>query len=513
MEEIYELLGISEDSTAEEIETAYVEYRDDLKKSYDNGEISDAAFIQEFSKLQSAYTTAKEDRIRRDEEAARLAAEQDEDEEEFEPVEREAKKGHPVRNLLIGVGIGAILAGSIALSTHIGWKLGRKSALEQCANEQSRITYLMPNETEEVLAETTTEAPTEATTEALPEETVVIEETTEAPQVTPAPTEATTEAPTEATTEVVTEAATEAPAEEIATPVFYGDVMDDALVADRANELIQQLNAAGIVNPETAVPYTFDQIFALIKYANGVYVPSSTEEIDVLHLNLLNLLISPLNTDAYLYHCVFANGNDDFNDLLVENPVSVGFAKAFAEYGENGVYPLIQWIQQKRFDIFASLDRNEVNRIYDEVGQVMADLMKGNGCTITWEGVEYHFTSEQVLANHSSAMILTTEAQLVFANHYEIRNEFDEIVEQGKTSWDVYNKFNSNGVDENGQPIIEPDHVSLEEIEAWINNGCDYEWAIESVLIDGQTFGQRIQGDMEGMALNNLAVGNVSLTK
>ena len=160
------------------------------------------------------------------------------------------------------------------------------------------------------------------------------------------------------------------------------------------------------------------------------------------------------------------------------------------------------------FDKYAK-GSEEIKRIYSEVGQVMADLMKGNGCTITVtiDGKEntYTFTSEQVLANHASAMLLTVDAQLIFANHYEIRDENNKVIDSAPEQWEVYNKF--NGTD--------PDIVSLDEIQAWINNGCDYEWEIDSVLINGQTFGQRIQGDLEGMAQNNYAMthGSQALTK
>ena len=51
--------------------------------------------------------------------------------------------------------------------------------------------------------------------------------------------------------------------------------------------------------------------------------------------------------------------------------------------------------------------------------------------------------------------------------------------------------------------IINPDIVTYDEMNAWVNNGCDIDWAIMDVLIDGQTFGQRIQSDIEGMAQNN----------
>ena len=285
--------------------------------------------------------------------------------------------------------------------------------------------------------------------------------------------------------------------EETPEPINYGDINDDALVTERATTLVNQLNDMGIVNPSTVTAYTVEEIKTLILYINGVYTPTTLEEIDVLHLNLLNLLISPLNVDPYLYHVVYASGNDDFKDMVNPEAIKpIDFGSALAEYGTNGVYPLTEWIQQKREDIFKATDRETINSIYVEVGQVMADIMKGNGCTIKVDDVEYTYTSEQILANHASAMLLTTEAQLIFANHYEVRDINDNVIDSVQTTWEVYNKFNGD----------EPDHVTLDEIQAWINNGCDYEWGIDDVLINGQTFGQRIQGDLEGMAQNNYAM-------
>ena len=285
--------------------------------------------------------------------------------------------------------------------------------------------------------------------------------------------------------------------EETPEPINYGDINDDALVTERATTLVNQLNDMGIVNPSTGTAYTVEEIKTLILYINGVYTPTTLEEIDILHLNLLNLLISPLNVDPYLYHVVYASGNDDFKDMVNPEAIKpIDFGSALAEYGTNGVYPLTEWIQQKREDIFKATDRETINSIYVEVGQVMADIMKGNGCTIKVDDVEYTYTSEQILANHASAMLLTTEAQLIFANHYEVRDINDNVIDSVQTTWEVYNKFNGD----------EPDHVTLDEIQAWINNGCDYEWGIDDVLINGQTFGQRIQGDLEGMAQNNYAM-------
>ena len=159
-----------------------------------------------------------------------------------------------------------------------------------------------------------------------------------------------------------------------------------------------------------------------------MYIPSTIEEIDVLHLNLLNLLVSPLNTDAYLFHVAYVTGNEDFKDLAVEyakDMKPINFAGAFAEYGTNGVYPLSVWMQQQREAIYSTTDREEVERIYNEVGQVMADLMKGNGCTITVtiDGKEntylgYIFGAEHYINNID--FVPTTLKELEITNRKKI---------------------------------------------------------------------------------------------
>lgn len=287
-------------------------------------------------------------------------------------------------------------------------------------------------------------------------------------------------------------------APEVTRAAEYANIEDPDVIEERATALYNELNNAGIINPTTGAAWTKDEIADLILFANGYYIPTSNEDIDQKYLDILNLFISQLNTDQYLYHVVYASGDDSFRTNAEDcESVEVDFATAFAQYGNNGVYVLNEWMQQKKNAIYATTSREEMVAIYNEVGQVMADIMKGNGCTIYIDKTEYHFTSEQLLANPASALLLTTDAQLIFAN------SLPGLV---NTHWNVENKFLSDA---------EYDVVSYDEINAWINNGCDYEWGIdeavtqensygETVLMDGQTFGQRIQGTLEGMAQNNL---------
>ena len=462
LKRLYEILGLKKDATYEEIEEAYNDKMTELYIERNTGKITRDEFNELFDELNYAHDTLV-----------------DEFEEVLDGEEEPTRKRS-------GLGV-KIVAGAVAAAVAVSIFAGTYALTKRNSNAESN----------QVGYETSAEKDT-------PE--------SQTPSQEPEQSQEQGESQSEGQGAEGQEQEGQEPEEKnIPAAVQYGSIKDSALVQERATALANELKAMNIINPTSGSLYSVEEITTLILYANGVYTPETMEEIDVLHLNLLNLLISPLNTDEYLYHVVYATGNDDFKDMAVEaatNVKPINFAGAFAEYEQNGVYPLTQWMQQKREQIYSTTDREEINKIYAEVGQVMADIMKGNGCTITiYEDKQeytYTFTSEQILANHASAMLLTIDAQLIFANHYEVRDENNKVIASTQTSWEVYNKFLGD----------EPDHVSLDEIQAWINNGCDYEWGIEDVLIDGQTFGQRIQGDMEGMALNNYTMNSgQTLTK
>ncbi|MBR4693798.1 MAG: hypothetical protein IKP07_03200 [Bacilli bacterium] len=582
MENYYEILGMNfedsralDDLTFEDTVVAKASAeRERIARLFSDGRITEEEMNTRTRKIEEATATLLNDESRREYDARleEYLASTRRTRRRVVSEEEAPEKSHVGRKILAGLGITALIATIFIGGMHFDkyllkgqaftTKTGDETAVEQTltAEEVSELrAFLAANET-------ATEAPTE--TEA-PVETEAPAETV-APAETEAPTETTTEAATETTTEAATEtvapAETEAPVEkEQVTIEDMGDIMDDALVETRAQALLDDLNTAGIyrrVSDETVVPYELADLSVYPKYAKGVYTPETMEEIDLRQLQLLDLLISPLNTDYYLFHAAYAQGNDDFRQLL-EDEIAAGnvhhvrFDEYLAAYGQNEVFPLVKWITDKRIAINSTLDREEMRVIYEEVGQVMADIMKGNGCTIkvmeNGKEVTYRFTSEQLLQYPESALLITTEAQLIFANQYDYVYDqtyvnldngetidfrehpeyYEVVVEDGyKTiyritggsrvkvrtmfndSWEVYNKLNTNGVDENGYPIYDPDIVPLEEIQAWINNGCDFEYEIVDVLINGQTFGQRIQGDMEGMAQNNYAMNHgKTLTK
>ena len=90
---------------------------------------------------------------------------------------------------------------------------------------------------------------------------------------------------------------------------------------------------------------------------------------------------------------------------------------------------------------------------------------------------------------------------MILANKWQ-RTLADGSIDAAPSYWEVAKR---------SMPADWRDKVSLDEIIIWINNGCD-EQLIDQVLPGGQTFGQRIQGDMEGMAQNNYAMNHEGKT-
>ncbi len=104
MEEFYAMLGITKDSTIEEIDAAFDAYKARLKARYDAGELNDNEFLAEFQKAMDAYTTVRTYRKSLDDEAAEI-----ERENNGEVVES-GKGKKTVRNLIIFGAVAAILA-------------------------------------------------------------------------------------------------------------------------------------------------------------------------------------------------------------------------------------------------------------------------------------------------------------------------------------------------------------------------------------------------------------------
>ena len=180
------------------------------------------------------------------------------------------------------------------------------------------------------------------------------------------------------------------------------------------------------------------------------------------------------------------------NDILLVD--------AFLGYGteDSATYQFAKWLEGKRVAIYSTTDRDQISVIYNEVGQAMAEIMKGNGFTftVTVNNVErtYTVTSEMLANKPVAAEVAIGPFLLIMQNR---RDQF--IPETGETitersTWEVTNMYNPGTVDV----------VTFDEENAWVNPDCQEKWLIDDAMspYHGYTLDQISQMTIEGMAQN-----------
>lgn len=324
----YEILGVDIDATKDEIETAYNDVLTDLYVKRNSGEISKDEYSELFDELDEAHDTLIDDEKRHNyDEALKKGC------------SKEKGKGKGKKAVT-----GAI-AGTLALSLlagGLGYYLGTRNTGAHLTNPVS-------------VSDEKTTLPTETVSDT--EETVTTE---------------TTEEKTQTALEVTSN---------LPELVNYGDINDAKLVEERAQNIKNQFDAAGLYNFATNAPYTLDEIKDVIYYINGAYVP--TDELDAIQKvdEFLNMCLAPLNTEAFINAVNYQGGEDSFKPMVEQTTgplAKVEFVKNTL-FGDSTVGPYLLWIEDHYDKILTTTDREEGNRLYNEVFQSLADFSFGDG--------------------------------------------------------------------------------------------------------------------------------------
>lgn len=264
----------------------------------------------------------------------------------------------------------------------------------------------------------------------------------------------------------------------------YGDIKDAALVTERATKLLAELNKAGMTNLTTGIPYTQEEIETLILYVNGEYAPASEEEATNLYTEFLNFICAPINIDHTLIQSAYLGGEDSFKgdvEGFIKDQQRPDVVSAFI-YGDSYAAPYLYWLQTKYYDMRYTVDREEATKIFNEVFQSYADIMKGDGFTL--DGVTYKETNILGLDK-----VAVSNMYLYFGLNAEVFR-----TTATKDNYEVTNHLIS------ADPNMQKDIASFDEIGKWLNGACDS----SLIALDDQGL-PLITGDQEGRTLGELA--------
>lgn len=263
----------------------------------------------------------------------------------------------------------------------------------------------------------------------------------------------------------------------------YGSIEDDALVEERATKLLDEFNKAQMTNITTGLPYTKEEIKTLILYVNGVYTPETEEEAFDLYTEFLNFICAPINIDHTLIQSAYLGGEDSFKgdvEGFINNQQRPDIVSAFT-FGDSYAAPYLYWLQQKYYDMRYTTDRAEATKIWNEVFQSYADVMKGDGFVL--DGVTYH--EKNILGLDKVGV---SNLYILFGLNAEVFR-----TTQTKDSFEVKNHLIS------AVPEEQIDTVSYDEVSAWLNGACED----ELIAVDDQGL-PLITTEEEGRSLGEL---------
>ena len=295
---------------------------------------------------------------------------------------------------------------------------------------------------------------------------------------------------------------------------YYGDITDTQLVHQRAQTLADEYTNAGIINLNTGVPYTVDEVENILLYINGAYVPENEQDVYDMYTEWLNFICGPLNMESVIYQVNYRGGETSFQSIIEQNaanPKTFDLASA-ATYGQGNGYEYVEWLQTQYFKLLYATSEEEYNRIYSEVWQSWADIMKGNGYTFSVDKSEYTITEQELLQDQNIG--IANQISFWLFNFEVFRNT------KTQEQFDVINKYIS------AVPEEQHDTVSIDEMFEYINAVCDQEAYINGIDyavddednslhtmvndVPGETWGVRVQSNTKAAALERLASKSLS---
>lgn len=366
----YELLGVEVDYNGDDFEEviykAFGAKVTELSTKRDKGEITSSDFYKEFDKLSEAKNTLITKRKSVPTPGTNPTG--------ATPAKKTKSAGSSAfKKGLIAVGCVAVIGGSIAL----GWFLNDHYDKVNAPNNN-----------------------------VVGVETVIVDESKEAANGATEATESTESTESTEQTEAVEE--TKAQEEVKLMVANYGNISDEALVTQRATNVANQLSDAGVINMNTGMPYTVDEIIKVTKFICGAYVP----EVEAEAYSMVNDYLNFCLMDSELT-IAFANVNGiDWDNI--EDPAFLEALKTTdlpnlerlqkstpkimivdnMLYGDVSIpaYNYLKMFEAKYQEMIYSTDQKLCDDIYLDLSYSLTRLRVNGEYTFTWNNETYTVT-------------------------------------------------------------------------------------------------------------------------
>ena len=185
----------------------------------------------------------------------------------------------------------------------------------------------------------------------------------------------------------------------------FGDPTNEKDIQERVESVKGQLKELGVVNPQTGLAYTDDELTAIIQYMNGAYKPEKEADAYTMVDEYLNFVAGIISAPKTLNMIQYQANSDVVTENMVKQDInnSKPFDFTTLLMGDSYCHEVIAYFNGLYSELLSTTDRNEYKAIHNELYQSLAELMYGDGLLIN--GKLYTIMDFEGLGNQNDAVV------------------------------------------------------------------------------------------------------------
>ena len=164
----------------------------------------------------------------------------------------------------------------------------------------------------------------------------------------------------------------------------FGDPRDEQQVAERVEAIQAQLQDLGVVNPQTGVAYTDEELKAIIQFVNGAYLPEKEADAYTMVDETLNFYTGIISAPKTLNMVQYQANSDVVTEDIVRKDIQecAPFDYSLLLMGDSYCYEVIEYFNGMYAKLLSTTDRAEFQNIHNALYKSLADFMYGDGLVL-----------------------------------------------------------------------------------------------------------------------------------
>lgn len=186
----------------------------------------------------------------------------------------------------------------------------------------------------------------------------------------------------------------------------FGDPTKKEDVQKRVSEVKAQLNDLGVINFQTGLPYSEEELTAIIQYVNGAFKPEKEADAYTMVDEYLNFVCGIISAPKTLNMVQYQANSDVITESMVQNDIDSTKPFDFTSLlmGDSYCYESIEHFNDCYAKLLSTTDRDEFKRVHDETYLALAELTFGDGHSVN--GRKYKIQNYSGLGNQNDAVVL-----------------------------------------------------------------------------------------------------------